>query len=156
MKSDKIYKSGDKITIYESEDEKGNGQGNSVIFTYIAPSADDADLLYNIFQEYVIEYANKNNINLASISKHEKQMSEEEKALANQCMFGAFLKMKTNRESARPAFNACLSKCLIGDHAFPMAIMLPENEKYYNKLRLLILQICIQRFEAFTTPHSGE
>lgn len=155
MKSNKQYKHGDKITIHISEDENGQGIGESIDFIYNAPSTDDAFALHNLFTQFITEYASEKDIDLKTISKHESEMSDSEKAMAQKCMLGAYLKMNTNKE-ARELFKVCLAKCVVNANLFPMAIQLPENEPFYGKIRMLILDICNKRFEAFTPPHNGK
>ena len=87
--------------------------------------------------------------------KEEKDMNEEEKAIEKKHQIACISNMKIDEQARNTWFN-CLSKCLIGVNLFPLAIKLPENVAFYDRLRMFILETCINRFNSFTTPRNGE
>lgn len=149
----KIYKNGEKIIIYENEEEKS---GAFIEFIYIKPSFEDMDMLYSLYQKAMVDCASKLSINVQSLAnKGEENLTEEEKnAMQNYHKMGV-MHMKTDK-TTRAVWNDCLSRCLINNALYPMAIQLDENAPFIDKIRMLILGICIASFTSFIKPLNGK
>ena len=138
MQETKSYKNGDKITFWEDQE---NEKGASIVLTYYRPHFQDAHLLYSLYQKFAIDYSKKNNMSLENDQKLQDIMA---------CV----VNMKAD-EHAVKVWSNCLKNCLIGTNLFPLAITLEENEPFYDRILMFMLETCYSRFNSFTKPHNG-
>ena len=135
----KILQHGEKATLFQDEE---NASSVSIEFTYYEAFFDDAELLYNTYSRIYEECKIKLQTENSNVSD-------------NQVYSLAFLTLNTDKQG-RSVLNSCLAKCLIGNALYPMAIQLPQNVGFINKIKLAVLLSILARFGNFTMPRNGE